>query len=102
MVTIGVNHGVIVRLPIRERPRPAETGARRIDVIAARLRRGVGRLLNRGHIPGAIRPVEIQDGLTGQSLAVSMDEAFVRVSVDGRDYYFDRITGRFDGTGSAP
>jgi len=46
--------------------------------------------------------MEATDKITGQKVAVSIGDLFVRLSVDGRDYYFDRITGRFDGTGSSP
>jgi hypothetical protein len=43
--------------------------------------------------------METIDGVTGQKVAVSVGDLFVRLSIDGRDYYFDRLTGRFDGTG---
>jgi hypothetical protein len=52
--------------------------------------------------PGAIRDAEIKDALTGQAVSVVVGVLYVRISVDGRDYYFDRVTGRFDGTGACP
>ena len=52
--------------------------------------------------PGAIRDFEINDELTGQQVSVAVGGTYVRLSVDGRDYYFDRLTGQFDGTGVAP
>jgi hypothetical protein len=70
--------------------------------LLGRARERLGALLNRIGVPGAIQPVEVRDKLTGQQVSVSVGELFVRVSVDGRDYYFDRLSGRFDGTGSVP
>jgi hypothetical protein len=46
--------------------------------------------------------MEFEDKLAGQRISTSVGELFVCVSVNGRDYYFDRITGRFDGTGWSP
>ena len=45
--------------------------------------------------------MEVKDSLTGQEVAVSVEVLFVRLTVDGRDYYFDRLTGKYNGTGSA-
>jgi hypothetical protein len=56
----------------------------------------------RAHLLGAIQDIELDDGLTGQRLSVWVGEYFVRVCVDGQDYYFDRITGHFDGIGASP
>jgi len=63
------------------------------------MRQRLGMALNSAAVPGAIAPVEIYDKLTDQCLSVTVGELFVCLSVDGRDYYFDRITGRFGGTG---
>lgn len=57
------------------------------------------RLLNALGVPGALRSAEIEDTATGQRLAITVGPLFTRVSVNGRDFYFDRITGRYDGTG---
>jgi hypothetical protein len=46
--------------------------------------------------------MELDDRLAGQRISATVGELFVCVSVNGRDYYFDRITGRFDGTGYSP
>lgn len=51
-------------------------------------------------IPGAIKSMQITDVLTDQHIEVRVGHLFVRLSVNGRDYYFDRITGKFDGTGT--
>lgn len=50
-------------------------------------------------LPGMIRPAEINDHVTGQHVVVSVNRTYVVIRVDGRDYYFDRLSGRFDGTG---
>jgi hypothetical protein len=80
--------------------RSVRDGATMMDIARSRLRMGIGRMLNKLRVPAAIQPIDILDEFTEQHIAVNIDGLFVRVSIDGRDYYFDRITGRFDGTGS--
>jgi hypothetical protein len=92
----------VVSFPSERVSHAARAGATTADKARSRLRAGVGRLMNKLGVPAAIQPIEITDELTKQHVAVNVDDLFVCVSVDGRDYYFDRITGRFDGTGSAP
>ena len=92
----------VVEFPSARVSRPVRDGATTIDIARSRVKAGVGRLLNKMRVPAAIQPIEIVDKITNQHVAVAVDDLFVRVSVDGRDYYFDRMTGRFDGTGSAP
>ena len=48
-----------------------------------------------------MQPVAINDPATGQQIAVTVGDLLVRLTVNGRDFYFDRLTGRFDGTGTA-
>jgi hypothetical protein len=92
----------VVRFPSERVSHVARDGATVIDIARSRMRAGVGRLLNKLRVPAAIQPVEFTDEITKQRVAVTLDDVFVRISVDGRDYYFDRVTGRFDGTGSSP
>jgi hypothetical protein len=92
----------VLRFPAERVARPARGGATWLEIRTWRLRRWLGRTLNSFRAPGAIRDVEVQDALTGQRLKVLVGELFVCVNVNGRDYYFDRITGRFDGTGASP
>ncbi len=92
----------VLRFPTERIARTARGGATWLEIWAGRARQCLGRVLNRIGMPGAIRPMEFKDKLAGQHLAVSIGELFVCISVSGRDYYFDRITGRFDGTGSEP
>jgi hypothetical protein len=58
-------------------------------------------ILNRAGLPGAVQDVEINDELTGQQVSVRVRALFTRISVNGRDYYFRRLSGRYDGTGSS-
>jgi hypothetical protein len=92
----------VVEFPSHRVAYPLRDGATAFDIARSRVRAGVGRLLNKLGVPAAIKPMEVTDAITKQHVAVAVDDLFVRVSVDGRDYYFDRLTGRFDGTGSAP
>ena len=80
---------------------PATAGASRWDIVRSRLREGLGLALRRVGVPGAIRPMQYDDPVTGDLLEVAVGPFYTRVTLNGRDYYFDRITGRFDGTGQA-
>jgi hypothetical protein len=78
---------------------PTTANATRWQVLKSRFALAVAGLLHRMGVPGTIAPVSINDALTGQRLEITVDPFFTCVSVDGRDYYFCRFTGRFDGTG---
>lgn len=77
---------------------PTATATRR-DILAGRARETIHRLLNRLGVPGAIQPMQHRDALTGQRIDVHVGVLFTRITINGRDYYFDRVTGRFDGSG---
>jgi hypothetical protein len=89
----------VVRFPSEKTVHPARGGTD--GKFAARVRRWGGRVLTLFGAPGAIRSTEIEDEVAGQRVAVLVGEVFVCISVNGRDYYFDRFNGRFDGTGSS-
>jgi hypothetical protein len=91
----------VLRFPTERTGHPVREGANWIDLAKGRLRDWLGQGLNRIGAPGAIAPVEIQDHATGQQIAVAVGALFVRLTVNGRDFYFDRITGHHDGSGSA-
>jgi hypothetical protein len=76
-------------------PTPAPSSEKKVD----RIPRWVRRWLFRANVPGAIRDIELQETPTGRFFSVFVGEYFVCVCVDGDNYYFDRITGRFDGVG---
>lgn len=92
----------IIRFPLeRVRLRATEGVAFAPERNADRIPRWVRRWLFRSKLPGAIQDIELNPNLTGQLFSVCVGEYFVRVRVDGYDYYFDRITGRFDGVGGS-
>lgn len=62
-------------------------------------RRWIAVVLYRLGFPGLVWPTVVHDPTTGQTLALAVGPHYVRITVDGRDYYFDRLTGRYDGTG---
>jgi hypothetical protein len=78
---------------------PTTATASHWQIIRSRAVRGIAQFLHRFRLPGSIAPVSIHDALTGQRLEITVDPLFTRVSVDGRDYYFRRFSGHFDGTG---
>ena len=81
-------------------PRQADGGATWIQRWRSKLAVSIGRLLCRLSIPGAVRDTDISDDLSGQTIRVRTGPLFTRIQVNGRDYYFCRITGNFDGTGT--
>lgn len=89
----------VLKLPRRDFGRPTTGGASALTIYLGRARELLGRLLNKVGVPGAVRNVHIKDALTGQEIDVHVSALFTRISVNGRDYYFTRATGKFDGTG---
>lgn len=100
MEAVRRSQRTIVRFPIERVLRAAQCDATYFDILKGRARQWLCRILNRAGVPGVIQPVEFDDQFTGQHVAVSVGELFMRFSVGGRDYYFDRLTGHFDGTGT--
>lgn len=90
----------IIRFPTERVRRRAPVKAKPSEAHRRRLNEWLRRKLFRAHVPGAIQEIDLDDSLTGQRFSVWVGEYFVRVSADGQDYYFDRITGRFDGIGA--
>lgn len=45
-----------------------------------------------------IKPFEYEDLLTGHKVSVQVNPYYSILSVDGREYYFEKETGKFDGT----
>ena len=90
----------LLRFPTERTSHPARSGATALDTIKSRLRETIGSLANRLGLPGAVQPVEIHDQATGQRISIAVGAVMVRMTVNGRDFYFDRLTGRLDGAGS--
>jgi hypothetical protein len=40
------------------------------------------------------------DSMTGNIISISVNPLFLIISVNGRDYYYYTVTGKFGGTGS--
>ena len=59
----------------------------------------LGRTATRLGMPGLIQETSIHDALTGQKLEVSIGALFTKLCVNGRDYYFRRCSGAYEGTG---
>lgn len=68
--------------------------------IAPWLRKGCGRLAHSLRLPGAIRPTVVNDPVTGRRIEVAVDAFYVTINIDGRDFYFRRCSGAYDGTGA--
>lgn len=49
-----------------------------------------------------IRPFKLQDKLTGQKIEIKTTPYYSILSIDGREYYFIKETGKFDGTSFQP
>ena len=62
-------------------------------------RKSLGRFLNWLGVPGFIQPLEMDDLVTGWHLSIRVSPLFTVISVEGREFYFYRRNGKFDGTG---
>ena len=62
------------------------------------VRRGIGRLANLAGLPGAVQAMTIDDAFAGK-VEIRVSPSFTVVSINGRDLYFWRLSGKFDGTG---
>lgn len=78
---------------------PTIKGATLIEIYIERFKQLLGKILNYFHIPGFVKPTKIYDDLTETHLEVNLSGFFTRITVNGRDYYFHRLSGKFDGTG---
>ncbi len=77
-----------------------KSGATKHQRFRACVREIVGFLFCRAAVPGFVRDVELHDEATGNHIRIRPGVIFTVLSVNGRDYYFHRINGKFDGTGS--
>ncbi len=81
-------------------PQPAALKCGRTNWFRDRVRDAFCAALHRLGAPGAIRPISYRDQVTGQQLDVRVGRRYTQLTVGGRDYYFDRVTGCLEGTGS--
>src|SRR5262245_59172746 len=70
------------------------------DMLQGEARRLFGHLLNRLQIPGTVRNYKIADPTNNQIITISVGDSFTRISVNGSDYYFNRLTGKYEGRGT--
>ncbi len=92
-------HGNVVELPRRPVEHSTVDGATFYDICMDRVRMALGRLAGRLSIPGSIRDTVIDDPVTGQQIEIRVSLLSVRLSVNGRDYYFGRFSGKLEGAG---
>ena len=65
-----------------------------------RVKLSLSRLLSKLGFPCIVRPFEYTDQYTGNHIKITDLTLFTKISINGRDYYFHRLSGKFDGTGS--
>lgn len=62
----------------------------------------LGRLANWLGFPGTVVPMSSYDQLTNTHISVKTGLLFTIISVDGKDFYFRRFSGVYDGSGGVP
>ena len=50
-------------------------------------------------LPGFVRSIDYSDRVTGDYIRIHVGRRFTILTVNNRQYWFRRFTGRFDGTG---
>ncbi len=80
-------------------PHPAVEGATWWQIWECRARMLLGLIVNRLGLGGLVQPITMDDPVTGQHVEIRVNSLFTEISVDGRDYYFRRFTGKYDGAG---
>lgn len=61
----------------------------------------IGWAMNRVHSPARLKPFEYVDPDTDETVYLYTDKRLSVLCIGERRYYFDRITGRLDGTSSS-
>lgn len=83
---------------------PSSTVLRRpesnVSVVKGWLRKMAGRILERLHAPARLREFEYIDPITNETVYLSTGTRYSVFCVGSKRYFFDRLTGRFDGTGT--
>lgn len=60
----------------------------------------LGRLLHWLRVPGFVQPFEYRGESSGQMVSVRISPRYTILSIDGKEFFFRRETGAFDGTGA--
>jgi hypothetical protein len=61
--------------------------------------RYLGALLHRIGMPGWVKEGDYVSPSFGTTVSVRVSPLYTRVSIDGTEVFFDRVTGRIDGIG---
>lgn len=79
---------------------PTTQGQRRMSwgVVREATLRLVGRAMNRLHSPAMLREFEYVDPISDQTVYLSTSARYSVLHVGSLKLFFDRVTGRFDGT----
>jgi len=59
----------------------------------------LGKLLHWVRMPGFIRPFQYRDLNSGRLISVRTSPQYTILSIDGKELFFIRETGKFDGIG---
>jgi len=62
---------------------------------------GIGRVMNWVHSPARLKPFEYVDPDTDETIYLYTDKRLSVLCIGNRRYYFDRISGKFDGTSTS-
>jgi hypothetical protein len=65
------------------------------------VRNAIGWTLQKLRFPAVIREFEYVDPVTDQTTYLTTTKNYSILTAGDRQFYFDRVTGKFDGTGSA-
>ena len=82
---------------ISSEPQDSSYGAKRYikDVVA----QIPGQLCSLLHLPGFIQAMDYADMVTGDRIIIHIGRRYTVITINSRDYWFRRISGKFDGTG---
>jgi hypothetical protein len=64
------------------------------------VRQKIGRVLEALHAPAKIKEFECVDPITNEIVYLSTGARYSVLHVGSKRFFFDRLTGRFDGTGT--
>jgi hypothetical protein len=84
----------IIQLPQRREPRTLSRGWRAWQRVVRMVRRGAHGL----GLPGMVRPMSVEDALTGRRVSVTVGPDVVTLAVDGSGWQFGRWSGRYLGS----
>ncbi len=60
----------------------------------------LGRIFQALKLPGFVRPFEYVNDETGERVALRTSSRYSVLTIGRREFYFDRETGKWDGTGT--